>query len=199
MPTPGARQEQHADAHSVPAADAHGYAALELAAVHVRVAHAPAQADAVHCDTQYGGAHRAYDAMRPSSVASSISSRCLQRSASRRSVSQHSEMLPPAETPPAHDPEEPPAADGVESPLSEELRSICLELDQMILEALGAGHIRLVRVRWLRERPAGYRIERRQALEERERHGESPLLSPTEAVALVRRSTRCVGVLTYGW
>ena len=87
----------------------------------------------------------------------------------------------------------------VDSPLSEELRSICLELDQMILDALGAGHIRLVRVRWLRERPAGYRIERRQALEERESKSESPLLSTHEAVELVRRSTRSVGVLTYGW
>ena len=70
---------------------------------------------------------------------------------------------------------------------------------QMILDALGAGHIRLVRVRWLRERPAGYRIERRQALEERESKGESPLLSTHEAVELVCRSTRSVGVLTYGW
>ena len=44
-----------------------------------------------------------------------------------------------------------------------------------MLEALQAGHIRLLRVAWLRAQPEGYRLERRQKLEEREQNGETPL------------------------
>ena len=40
-----------------------------------------------------------------------------------------------------------------------------LELDEMILDALFNGYIRLLRVSWLVEQPADYRIERRQQLD----------------------------------
>ena len=39
----------------------------------------------------------------------------------------------------------------------------------------------------------------RQRLEELEAHGESPLLRPEEAVALLRRGERAVGAMTCGW
>ena len=74
-------------------------------------------------------------------------------------------------------------------------------LDDRLVEKLATGAIRLVRVVWLDEQPDDYRIQNRQQLEQLERDGASPspLLSPDEAVALVRRSTRAAGSLTYGW
>jgi len=71
--------------------------------------------------------------------------------------------------------------------------------EDRLIEVLRNGDIRLVRSAWLRAKPAGYRIERRQELEELEKSGQSPLLSPEEAVALVRRGTRSAGALTYPW
>ena len=69
-----------------------------------------------------------------------------------------------------------------------------------VIKALEHGYIRLLRTVWLVEQPDSYLIENRQQLEERERQGGmSPLLSPTEAVALVRRADRSVGVLSHGW
>ena len=70
-------------------------------------------------------------------------------------------------------------------------------IDDRLVEALGAvgdTPIRLVRASWLLEQP---RILTRQQLEEREGQGEAPLLSPEEAVALVRKGRRAVGVLSY--
>ena len=67
--------------------------------------------------------------------------------------------------------------------------------------ALARGDIRLVRAAWLLSQPAHYRIQYRQQLEELERQGvqPTPLLSPAEAVALVRMCRRGAGALTYGW
>ena len=78
---------------------------------------------------------------------------------------------------------------------------ILSELDELtgVIEALEQEYIRLVRSEWLLAQPAGYRIERRQRLEEREENGESPLLSGQEAAALVRRADRSAGVLSHGW
>ena len=75
------------------------------------------------------------------------------------------------------------------------------ELDSAtgVVEALGEGRIRLVRSSWLLKQPVTYRMEKRQRLEERERDGESPLLEPHEAVDLVRRADRSVGVVSHGW
>ena len=77
-------------------------------------------------------------------------------------------------------------------------------LDDRLVTVLSRGDIRLLRASWLVSQPNGYRIKRRQELEELELRldpGEKlgPLLSPDEAIALVRRGTRCVGALSYGW
>ena len=67
---------------------------------------------------------------------------------------------------------------------------------------LEAGDIRLVRSSWLLTLPEDYRIQRRQDLEALERSGTSPsppLLSPKEAVALIRKGDRSAGSLSYGW
>ena len=68
-----------------------------------------------------------------------------------------------------------------------------------VIEALARAYIRLLRCEWLLAQPDDYIIENRQQLEERERNGESPLLKPAEAVALVRRADRSAGVLSHGW
>jgi hypothetical protein len=63
------------------------------------------------------------------------------------------------------------------------------------------GSIRFVRAAWLLNLPPTFRMKRRQELEDLERSGMSPtpLLSPEEAVALIRACNRSVGSLTYGW
>ena len=68
-----------------------------------------------------------------------------------------------------------------------------------VLEALEHGYIRLLRSAWLLAQPESYIIQSRQQLEERESKGESPLLTPTEAVDLVSRADRSAGVLSHGW
>jgi hypothetical protein len=74
-------------------------------------------------------------------------------------------------------------------------------LDDELVVALLAGAIRLLRSSWLTLQPADYIVERRQQLEERERNGEepTPLMSPEEGAALLRRACRCVGAMSYGW
>ena len=73
-------------------------------------------------------------------------------------------------------------------------------LDDQLVAALKRSDVRLMRRAWLLAQPEGYRMQRRQALEELERGGASPspLLSPDEAVQLIRRGDRSVGVLSYG-
>ena len=76
------------------------------------------------------------------------------------------------------------------------------ELDVVtgVIEALDCGYIRLLRTAWLLAQPETYLLENRQQLEARERQGGmSPLLSPGEAVALVRRAKRGMGTATHGW
>ena len=72
--------------------------------------------------------------------------------------------------------------------------------DDTLVAVLAKGHIRLVRAAWLLTLPGDYRIVRRQELEALEEKGTSPspLLSPEEAVGLVRKGNRGVGALTYG-
>ena len=76
-----------------------------------------------------------------------------------------------------------------------------LDMSGGVLDALEKACIRLVRSSWILSQPEGYRIERRQKLEERERQGEfpTPLLQPAEAVALVCRADRSAGVVSHGW
>ena len=84
--------------------------------------------------------------------------------------------------------------------LSESLKALS-RLDDRLCECLARGDIRLLLSTWLRRRPPGYRIQYRQQLEELEAKGESPspLLSPKEAVALIRKCNRGGGSVTYGW
>ena len=77
------------------------------------------------------------------------------------------------------------------------------QLDQRLIEALECGDVRLLRGSWLRSLPTEYQLQNRQALEALEEGGispsELPLLQPSEAVALIKRGTRCVGALSHGW
>lgn len=85
--------------------------------------------------------------------------------------------------------------------LSDDVRQALTALDNRLVTVLAAGHVRFVRSSWLLAQPEGYRIQRRQDLEALEQSGASPsppLLSPEEAVALIRRGNRSAGILSYG-
>ena len=72
-------------------------------------------------------------------------------------------------------------------------------LDDRVVERLRAGDIRLLRVSWLVQ-PSVVHLSRRQELERLEREGEGePFLSAEEAEAALRKHSRCIGALTYGW
>ena len=73
--------------------------------------------------------------------------------------------------------------------------------DDGLAHALGASTIRLVSSAWFLDQKAGFRLPYRQELEKEERSGviPSPLLSPRDAVALLRQGSRCVGAVTHGW
>ena len=85
--------------------------------------------------------------------------------------------------------------------LPPEVREVLAALDEHLIEVLATGAIRLLRVEWVQQQPDDFKMPRRQELEALEQSGASPspLLTPQEAVALIRRGDRCVGVLTYGW
>ena len=73
------------------------------------------------------------------------------------------------------------------------------KLDDRLIERVEAGDIRFVRPSWLKQ-ASTTRILRRQDLEALEASGEcSPLLSTSEAVALIKQCDRSTGALTYGW
>ena len=83
---------------------------------------------------------------------------------------------------------------------SDDIRRTLSALDERLREVLGRRAIRLVSSEWVLAQPEGFRMLRRQELEEFERNGSgSPLLSDQEAVALLMRGDRSVGALTYGW
>ena len=69
------------------------------------------------------------------------------------------------------------------------------------MEALQREDIRLLRVEWLLSQPEGYKMQRRQDLEERERADRvlSPLFSGAESVQLIRNGKREIAGLSYGW
>ena len=82
--------------------------------------------------------------------------------------------------------------------ISPDVHNALTALDDKLVEVLRSGGIRLVNTKWLLAQPADYRMPRRQELERLERSGvsPSPLLSPVQAVALIRRGDRSVGVLS---
>ena len=87
------------------------------------------------------------------------------------------------------------------SALPAEIRTALTKLDDPLVAALERSDVRLVRSSWILSE-ATSRMPFRQQLEalEAERGASaSPLLSPEEAVALIRRGDRSVGSLTYGW
>ena len=103
-------------------------------------------------------------------------------------------FVPPAITAaPAATPAAPPAE--ASPALGAELATLS-SLDDHLAHALEDGALRLLSSSWLKRQPEGYRIQRRQQLEALKT---SPFLSATEAVALLRRGTRSIGVLSYGW
>ena len=73
-------------------------------------------------------------------------------------------------------------------------------LDDTLASTLRQGSIRLVRTSWFlaASASADFQLPHRQALEMRPDSSEA-LLSPDEAVDLLRRGGRCIGSLTYGW
>ena len=85
------------------------------------------------------------------------------------------------------------------SDLSPRVKALLSKLDDRLAQVLASGAIRLIRTSWLEKQPPEYRMQRRQDLEVLEQSGESPLLAPQEAVALLRSGQRVIGVLSYGW
>ena len=101
------------------------------------------------------------------------------------------------------------AADAVVAEQDDELHEMLLRLrsldEERLVVRLAASDIKLLRSEWLVAQPDGFRMPRRQALEELQRELEAkgealtPFLSAEEAVALVRRGDRGAGVLSHGW
>ena len=85
--------------------------------------------------------------------------------------------------------------------LPPEIHTELTKLDDKMIGVVEQGDIRFVRSSWLLDQPDGFRMPNRQKLEALEEQGvsPSPLLSPHEAVDLVRRGDRSAGALTYGW
>ena len=86
--------------------------------------------------------------------------------------------------------------------LATEILVALTALDDRLALVLGSGDIRLVRSAWvLAQDPKSFLMPHRQALEAMEKSGvsPSPLLSPQEAKALLRRGQRGVGVLSHAW
>ena len=78
-----------------------------------------------------------------------------------------------------------------------------MQLDARLEAALAREDIRLVRVSWLRARPDGFKLLKRQELEAIEAAAgsleERPLLSGQEAVQMLRCADRRIAVLSHGW
>ena len=109
---------------------------------------------------------------------------------------------PPAEEEQPRKKVAPPTAAELLAARSSEELGILTHLDDRLAESLQAGDIRFVSTAWLLSQPENYRLERRQVLEAIETgpvgsdSGQCPLLSPAEAVALVRDCSRSVAALT---
>ena len=84
------------------------------------------------------------------------------------------------------------------SPLPPDVLRALSALDDRLIAKLASGAIRLASVEWLEVQPEGFLMPFRQQLEEEEKSGASPspLLTPDEAVELIKRGDRSVGVLS---
>ena len=83
--------------------------------------------------------------------------------------------------------------------LPNDVMTALTRLDDRLGEALEQGDIRLLRVEWLLAQPKGYKMQRRQDLEELEYQELSPLFTGAESVALIRNGKREIAALSYGW
>ena len=110
------------------------------------------------------------------------------------------EELAPVDAEAAKEEQPPAETEAQELLLRGDVRLALTALDDRLVRVLEVGDIRLVRAAWLLAQPEGYRIQRRQDLEALEQSGASPspLLSPEEAVTLIRKGNRSAGVLSYG-
>ena len=100
----------------------------------------------------------------------------------------HASEVPPAEG----------VADKATLLLPPEVLAALTSLDDKLVTVLESGAIRLVSTKWMLAQPADFCMPRRQELERLERSGvsPSPLLTSAQAVALIRRGDRSVGVLS---
>ena len=96
---------------------------------------------------------------------------------------------------------EAPPAEAAETLLQRDVHRILTRLDDRLVTVLCEGWIRVLRSTWLTAQPDDYKLQSRQELEALEATGvtPSPLLSPKEAEAVVRRGDRSLGALTYPW
>ena len=85
--------------------------------------------------------------------------------------------------------------------LSREAYDVLTKLDDDLVAVLATGAIRLIRSAWFLAQPDDFRMPFRQKLEELERGGvsPSPLLSPDEAMRLIKRGDRSAGVVSHAW
>ena len=72
-------------------------------------------------------------------------------------------------------------------------------LDRTLRDALASKKVRILRAAWLLSRPAGWRLPRRQQLEQLEKQGQQPYLSPKEATCWLECGRRQIGTLSAGW
>ena len=96
----------------------------------------------------------------------------------------------------------PPLDDQVaKGPLPTDVLQALTSLDDRLVAVLERGDIRLVRSEWAERQPPDFKMPMRQELEKLEEEGASPspLLSPAEAVALIREANRSVGVTSHPW
>ena len=74
--------------------------------------------------------------------------------------------------------------------------AVLRKLDQRLLSKLEDKTIRLLRTSWLVSQSV---LRDRKSLEALEAEGQSPFLSPAEAIEVVLRGQRGIAVLSYGW
>ena len=79
-----------------------------------------------------------------------------------------------------------------------EMHQALSALDERLIAVLRSGDIRLVRASWLLAQPDGFHMPYRQELEALEASGvtPSPLLSPDEAVAIIKKGDRSACILS---
>ena len=86
---------------------------------------------------------------------------------------------------------------GIAAGEDDKILHILSEFDDVLIDALEKEDIRILSAEWIRRQADDYVLQKRQDLEAK--GGEGPFLSSTDAVELVRKQGRKLGVLSYGW